>query len=315
VADFNLYNKIANMNKEMTPERLMHEKGVGAYGTFYLYMPFCDYTKANFLSNPDNFIEVFVRFSRAMGQRGSAETLRDVRGMAVKFFTEQGIYDLVCQNMPVYFINDANKFPDLYKALRPNNGTSFDNEAFWSFMAENPESFHLIMWLFSNRGTINSYRFMEAYSVNTYQWENEAKETYYVRYKWNPLQGLRDISANEAEFLAGYDPDALTNDLYAAIESGNYPEYELTVQLVPKAREQENKHEIFNKTLIWSERACPQIKVGKIVINKLPTNFHDEVELAYFSPSNTVPGITIPDDDMLMAMCFAHDDSWRNRRR
>lgn len=314
MADFKLFNKIANMNKEMIPERIMHERGVGAYGTFYLYMPFSDYTKAEFLCDTDNFIEVFVRFSRALGKRGSAETLRDVRGMAVKFFTNQGVYDLICQNMPVYFINDANKFPELYRALRPNNGTSFNNDAFWKFVSNNPESLHLIMWLYSNRGTINSYRFMEAYSVNTYLWENELKESYYVRYKWNPLQGIRDIPANEAEFLAGYDPDALTNDLFSAIENGNYPEYELTVQLIPKGKESEQR-EIFDTTLVWPERACPQIKVGKIVLNRLPSDFHDEVDLAHFSPSNTVPGIAVPDDDLLTAMCFAYDDSWRNRRR
>lgn len=313
--DFTLFNKVAEMNREMTPERLFHEKGVGAYGEFKLYMPFYDYTKANFLNDTEKSTEVFVRFSRALGKRGSSETARDLRGMFVKFFTNSGDYDLLCQNMPIFFINDAKKFPDLYQALRPKNGLSFDNEKFWEFMADNPETFHLIMWLFSNKGTIKSYRHMESFSVNTYIWRNKRNKTFYVRYQWVPLIGTKNISAQEAEFLAGYDPDALTNDLYNAIEEGIYPEYELSVQLIPEDVAKEFHFDILNRTMIWPERACPNIKVGKLILNRLPSDFHNEVELSYFSPSNIVSGIEIPHDEMLELMCFAYDDEWRNRRR
>ncbi|QHI73652.1 catalase [Aminipila terrae] len=315
MTDFLLFNKLAEMNREMTPERLFHEKGVGAYGKFNLYMPFFDYTKAGFLNNTEEPTEVFVRFSRALGRRGSSETARDIRGMSVKFFTGSGNYDLLCQNMPVFFINEAGKFPDLYAALRPVNGLSCDREKFWKFIADNPEAFHLIMWLFSNKGTIKSYRHMESFSVNTYIWRNEKNKIFYVRYHWTPLAGIKNISSQEAEFLAGYDPDALTNDLYKAIEDDIYPEYELSVQIIPENAAKEVPFDIFNKTLIWPERACPHIKVGKMTLNRLPSNFHDEVEMCYFSPSNIVPGIEIPDDEMLALMCFAHDDGWRNRRR
>lgn len=315
MTDFLLFNKLAELNKEMTPERLFHEKGVGAYGKFNLYMPFFDYTKADFLNDTEKSIEVFVRFSRALGRRGSAETSRDVRGMSVKFFTEGGDYDLLCQNMPVFFINDIEKVIDLYQALRPENGLSYDREKFWGFMVENPESFHLIMWMFSNKGTIKSYRHMESFSVNTYIWRNKEDKAFYVRYHWMPIMGVKNITAQEAEFLAGYEPDALTSDLYNAIENKNYPQYELSVQLIPENAIKEFHFDIFNKSLIWPERVCPHIKVGKLTLNKLPSNFHDEVELSYFSPSNIVPGIELPNDEMLALLCFAHDDEWRNRRR
>lgn len=315
MTDFILFNKLAEMNREMTPERLFHEKGVGAYGEFSLYMPFSDYTKADFLSNPEETIEVFVRFSKALGKRGSAETTRDIRGMSVKFYTEGGEYDLICQNMPIFFINQAKKFPGLYEALRPENGLTHDRQKFWEFMSSNPESFHLIMWLFSNRGTIKSYRYMEAFSVNTYLWKNRENRRFYVRYRWTPMAGTKNISPQEAEFLAGYDPDALTNDLYKAIDEGKFPQYELSVQLIPETAAKEFSFDILDKTLIWPERACPHIRLGKLTLNKLPSNFHDEVEMCYFSPSNVVEGIEIPDDEMLSLMCFAHDDGWRNRRR
>ncbi|WP_164914374.1 catalase [Aminipila luticellarii] len=315
MTDFLLFNKLAELNREMTPERLFHEKGVGAYGEFYLYMPFSDYTKADFLNNPEESTEVFVRFSRALGRRGSAETARDVRGMCTKFFTAGGDYDLMCQNMPVFFIKEAKKFPDLYDALRPQNGLSFDREKFWKFMSDNPEAFHLILWLFSNKGTIKSYRHMESFSVNTYIWRNQKNKIFYVRYQWMPLAGIQNIPSQEAEFLAGYDPDALTNDLYNAIEDGIYPEYELSVQIIPENAAKEFPFDIFDKTLTWPERACPHIKVGKLILNRLPSSFHDEVELCYFSPSHVVPGIEIPEDEMLALMCFSHDEEWRNRRR
>lgn len=315
MTDFLLFNQLAEMNRSMTPERLFHEKGVGAYGEFSLYMPFSDYTKAAFLGDPEKSTEVFVRFSRALGRRGSAETARDVRGMSVKFYTEAGDYDLLCQNMPVFFIDEANKFPELYQALRPQNGLSHDRESFWRFISKNPETLHLILWLFSNRGTMKSYRHMEAFSVHTYRWCNEKGKVFYVRYRWIPMAGAKTISAQEAEFLAGYEPDALTTDLYSAIEEGIYPEYELAVQIIPEHAVREFPFDIFRKTLIWPERICPYIKVGKLTLNRLPSDFHQEVELSYFSPSNTVPGIEIPEDELLNLMCFALDDEWRNRRR
>ncbi|QIB69487.1 catalase [Aminipila butyrica] len=315
MTDFLLFNKLAEMNRNMTPERLFHEKGVGAYGEFSLYMPFSDYTEATFLKDTEQTTEVFVRFSRALGRRGSAETARDIRGMSVKFYTEAGDYDLLCQNMPVFFINEAKKFPRLYEALRPRNGLSHDKESFWQFVAENPEALHLILWLYSNKGTIKSYRHMEAFSVHTYRWRNEKGKAFYVRYHWLPLGGTKNISAHEAEFLAGYDPDALTSDLYRAIEEGRYPEYELVVQIIPEHAAREFPFDIFNKTFVWPERSYPHVKVGRLTLNRLPSDFHQEVEMCYFSPSNRVPGIELPEDELLALMCFALDDEWRNRRR
>lgn len=303
------------MNRQMTPERLFYEKGVGAYGEFMLYMPFSDYCGAAFLRDPEYSTEVFVRFSRALGRKGSSETARDVRGMEVKFFTEDGEYDLLCQNLPVFLINSAEKFPKLYKALKPDNGFSKDREKFWRFMADNPETFHMLIWLFSSKGTIKSYINMEAFSVNTYIWRNNINQKFFVRYRWTPFAGVKNISAQESEFLAGYEPDTMTLDLYNAIENNRYPEYELSVQLIPCEEAEKLSFDIHNKTLIWPERLFPYVKVGKLVLNRIPNSFHDEVEMSYFSPSNTVKGIELPKDDLLGITCFACDEGFRNRRR
>lgn len=313
MTDFYLYNKLAELNSKMKPERIFHERGIGAYGKFQLYMPLYDFTKAQFLNETELPTEVFVRFSRALGHKGSAETCRDIRGMAVKFFTDEGEYDLFCQNMPVFFIDNPKKIFELYEAVRDEKGMSPNREKFWRFIADNPETSHILVWLFSDRGTVKSYKNMESWSVNTYLWRNKENKRFFVRYRWVPLQGVKNISAQEAEFLAGYAPDIMSKDLYESIETGHYPEYELMIQLIPEENVTD-KEQMYRKTLYWNDKKYPYLNIGRLTLNKIPADYFEEVEMAYLSPSHIVSGIEIPDDGMLELMCFACDDEHRHRR-
>lgn len=313
MTDFYLCSRMAELNSKMKPERIFHERGIGAYGKFQLYMPLYDFTKAQFLNETELPTEVFVRFSRALGQRGSAETYRDMRGMAVKFLTDDGEYDLICSNMPVFFVDNPEKIFNLYDAVRNEKGMLPDKEKFWKFMADNPETSHMLIWLFSDRGTIKSYRYMESYSVNTYIWRNREDKCFFVRYRWVPLNGIRSISAQEAEFLAGYAPDVMTKDLCDAVEEGHYPEYELMVQVVPQ-ESVKNPETLLRKTLLWPEKKYPYLNIGRLTLNRLPENYFEEIDMAYISPSHIVPGIEIPEDSMTELMCFACDDEYRHRR-
>lgn len=314
MTDFFLYNKIAELNNMMKPERLFFEKGTGAYGKFQLYMPLSDYTNAELFNNTELPYDVFVRFSRAMGQRGSAETLRDIRSMEVKFFLDTGEYDLISLSIPVFFSDIPEKLIELMELLKSDEMIYNDKNKLWEFVANTPESIRALLWLYSSRGTIKSYRYMESFSVFYYIWENKHRKKFYIKYRWVPFEKVQSITAHEAEFLAGYAPNTVSIDLHNAIAEKNNPEYELLVQILSEEQFSRNLN-YKSKVLTWSESLVPYIKIGKLTLNRLPTNHQEEVELRYLSPSNLIKGIELPEDKLLELICFAYDESFRHRRR
>ena len=231
--DVHLIEKLAHFDRERIPERVVHAKGAGAHGFFKPYRSMEKYTCADFLRHPENETPVFVRFSTVVGSKGSPDTLRDPRGFAVKFYTQQGNYDLVGNDLPVFFIRDAIKFPDMVHAFKPAPDTNIpDANRFWDFVSLHPESTHMITWLFSDRGTIRSYRTIEGFGVHTYVWVNAEGKAIYVKYHWKPAAGVESLDRHEAARLAGADPDVATRDLREWIASGKTAEYELHVQMM-----------------------------------------------------------------------------------
>lgn len=309
-----LIENLARLNRMKIPEPTIHAKGAGAHGIFIPYMSMKDYTKACFLQDVNTETPVFVRFSRMMGRAGSADTVRDVRGFYVKFFTGDGIYDLIGINFPVFFIRDPNKYPSLLEALSPCPKTNIRNpELLWKFAAENRESMHMLTWLYSDRGTIKSYRNIEGHSVHTYVWENINGERFWVRYHWKPLQGVKNISRQEAEFLAGYDPDAAARDLAGIFEEGGKVSYELCVQIIPTKQKTENEMSLLDPVCVWPESLVPSVRVGKMILDRGVENYHEEVEKACFCPGNIIPGIFLSKEPLLIAVTFACRDEQRYR--
>lgn len=312
--DIRLIETLTQLNRERIPERIIHAKGAGAHGFFRPYMPMSDYTSAAFLQNTDKKIPVCVRFSTMTGSRGSADTARDPRGFAVKFYTSEGNYDLLSINFPVYFIRDAIKLPALIQSLKPAQDTNLtEADRFWRFVAENPETTHMVTWLYSDRGTIKSYRHMEGYGTNTYLWVTKKGDRHFVRYHWKPLLGVKDITRQEAEFLSGFDPDAATRDLYDSLDRREHTEYELSVQLVPYEDQHEYDFDLLDATKIWPEEDIPLTKVGKMTLDERPENFFEEVEQIAFSPANIVPGIEFSFDRLLQGLIFFTVDAQRHR--
>ena len=316
--DVHLIEKLAHFDRERIPERVVHAKGAGAHGYFQVYKSMSKYTCAKFLQNPKIKTPVFVRFSTVVGARGSADTVRDPRGFAVKFYTEDGNYDLVGNHLPVFFIRDAIKFPDMVHAFKPSPDTNIPtassaNSRFWDFISLTPESTHMITWLFSDRGTIKSYRKIEGFGVNTYQWVNAKGKAVYVKYHWKPKAGLETIDRHEATRLAGEDPDIATRDLYDTIASGKTVEYELNVQVMNVADEFKQDFDPLDPTKTWPEDKFPLIPVGKMVLNRNPENYFAETEQAAFCPASIVPGIELSADKLLQGRVFSYPDTQRHR--
>jgi catalase len=316
--DVHLIEKLAHFDRERIPERVVHAKGAGAHGYFQVYKSMAKYTCAKFLQDPKKKTPVFVRFSTVVGSRGSADTARDPRGFAVKFYTEDGNYDLVGNNLPVFFIRDAIKFPDMVHAFKPAPDTGFPtsssaNSRFWDFISLTPESTHMITWLFSDRGTVKSYRKMEGFGVNTYKWVNAEGNAVYVKYHWKPKAGIETINRHEATRLAGEDPDIATRDLYETIASGKTVEYELCVQIMEIADEFKQDFDPLDATKTWPEDKFPLMPVGKIVLNRNPENFFAETEQAAFCPASIVPGIDFSADKLLQGRIFSYADTQRHR--
>jgi len=316
--DVHLIEKLAHFNRERIPERVVHARGAGAHGYFQVYESMAKYTRAKFLQEPKNQTPVFVRFSTVVGAKGSADTVRDPRGFAVKFYTEEGNYDLVGNNLPVFFIRDAIKFPDMVHAFKPAPDTNIPtassaNSRFWDFIFLTPESTHMITWLFSDRGTVKSYRTMEGFGVNTYKWVNSEGKAVYVKYHWKPLAGIETIDRHEATRLAGVDPDIATRDLYDTIASGKTVEYELKVQIMEIADELKLSFDPLDVTKTWPEDSYPLMSVGRMVLNRNPENFFAEVEQAAFCPASIVPGIDLSADKLLQGRAFAYADTQRYR--
>jgi catalase len=309
---------MAHFDRERIPERVVHAKGAGAHGYFQTYKSMKPYTKAKFLQNTKQKTSVFVRFSTVTGGRGSADTVRDPRGFAVKFYTEDGNYDLVGINLPVFFIRDAIKFPDMVHAFKGSPDTNMPSassahNSFWDFISLTPESTHMITWLFSDRGTPKSYRMQEGFGVNTYVWVNAKGKAVDIKYHWKPKLGVQNLDRHEATHLAGVDPDFLTRDLHDAIARGEEVEFELNVQMMDITDELKQDFDPLDPTKTWPEDKFPLMPVGKMVLNKNPDNFFTEVEQAAFCPASIVPGIEFSADKLLQGRTFSYADTQRHR--
>ncbi|UTR12256.1 catalase [Evansella sp. LMS18] len=316
--DFHFREKMTHFDHERIPERVVHARGYGVHGHFQVYEPLTDLTKAKFLQDPSVKTPVFVRFSTVAGQRGSSDTVRDTRGFATKFYTEEGNYDLVANNMPVFFIQDAMKFPDVVHAVKPEPHNEIPqataaHDTFWDFVVNNTESAHMIMWLLSDRAIPRSYRMMEGFGVHTFRLVNEEGKGRFVKFHWKPVLGVHSLLWDEAHMLWGRDADYHRKDLYEAIESGHYPEFELGIQVIEEEDEFKFDFDVLDPTKIWPEEDVPVRLVGKMTLNKNPDNFFAETEQVAFHPGHVVPGIDFTNDPLLQGRLFSYTDTQLTR--
>jgi catalase len=312
--DFILREKITHFDHERIPERVVHARGSAAHGTFKLYKSLSAITRANFLNDVAAETPVFVRFSTVAGSRGSTDLARDVRGFAVKFYTQEGNFDLVGNNMPVFFIQDAIKFPDLIHAVKPEPHNEMPQAAsahdtFWDFISLMPESTHMIMWLMSDRALPRSYRMMEGFGVHTFRLVNKAGEACFVKFHWKPLLGVHSLAWDEAQKISGKDPDFHRRDLWDAIEAGAFPEWELGIQVVPEADEHKFDFDLLDPTKLIPEELVPVQKIGKMTLNRNPDNFFAETEQVAFHVGHIVPGIDFTNDPLLQGRLFSYTDT------
>ncbi|MBW1710058.1 MAG: catalase [Deltaproteobacteria bacterium] len=312
--DVHLLEKLGHFDRERIPERVVHAKGAGAWGYFEVTADVTNYTKANFLSKIGKKTEVFVRFSTVGGEKGSADAARDPRGFAVKFYTEEGNYDLVGNNTPVFFIRDPLKFPDFIHTQKRHPATNCkDPDMFWDFLSLTPESIHQVTVLFSDRGTPATHRNMNGYSSHTFKWYNDKGEYHWVQYHFKTDQGIKSLTRQEAETLSGKDPDHATRDLYEAIQRGDYPSWTLEMQIMTPEQAKDYRFDIFDITKVWPHSDIPPTTIGKLVLNRNPENYFAEVEQAAFCPGNLVPGIAASPDKMLQARLFSYHDTHLHR--
>ncbi|AIM38622.1 catalase [Sphingobacterium sp. ML3W] len=313
--DIHLIEKLAAFDRERIPERVVHARGAGAFGEFVAAQDFSAVTVANFLGQAGKKTPLFVRFSTVTHQQGSPETYRDPRGFAVKFYTEEGNYDLVGNNLPVFFIRDAIKFPDMVHAFKPSpitNGASDPNRVF-DFFSNLPESTHMLTWLFSDYGTPANYRQMEGNGVHAYKWVNEQGEVTYVKYKWVPLQEAKNLTAAEAALIQAQSIEHATLDLYHEIEKGNFPKWDLYVQMLKKEDFEALDFNPIDVTKVWPEQVAKSVKVGTMTLNENPSNYFQQVEQAAFSPGTLVYGIEPSEDKLLQGRLFSYSDTQRYR--
>lgn len=312
--DFHLREKLTHFDHERIPERVVHARGTGVHGEFQLYESMKEYTKAGFLQDPNVKTSLFVRFSTVVGFRGSADTVRDVRGFAIKFYTQEGNYDLVANNFPVFFIQDAIKFPDFVHAIKPEPDTevpqaSAAHDTLWDFVANNQETAHTIIWTMSDRALPRSYRMMEGFGVHTFRFINEEGKSTFVKFHLKPLLGVHSLVWDETQKIAGKDPDFNRKDLQEAIDNGNFPEYEVGVQLLAEEDEFSLDFDILDATKLWPEEDVPVKIIGKITLNKNVDNFFAEVEQVAFHPGHVVPGIDFTNDPLLQGRLFSYTDT------
>ncbi|MGI5336201.1 catalase [Streptomyces sp. CA-181903] len=312
--DFHNREKLTHFDHERIPERVVHARGAGAYGYFEPYQSLSEYTCADFLAEAGRRTPVFVRFSTVQGPRGSADTVRDVRGFATKFYTREGNYDLVGNNMPVFFIQDAIKFPDFVHAVKmePHNeiptGASA-HDTFWDFCSLQPESTHMLMWLMSDRAIPRSYRMMQGFGVHTFRFVTADGRGTFVKFHWKPKLGVHSLVWDETQIIAGRDPDFNRRDLWESIEAGEYPEWELGVQLVPEENEFDFDFDLLDATKIIPEEQVPVRPIGRMVLNRNPQNFFAETEQVAFHTANVVPGIDFTNDPLLQGRNFSYLDT------
>lgn len=316
--DFILREKITHFDHERIPERIVHARGVGAHGYFQSYKNHSNLSKAAFLTDPDHQTPVFVRFSTVQGPRGSADTVRDIRGFAIKFYTQEGNFDLVGNNAPVFFVQDAIKFPDFVHAVKPEphnevptGGSAHDT--FWDFVSLVPESAHAVMWAMSDRAIPRNLRSIQGFGVHTFRLVNTEGKGRFVKFHWTPKQGVVSLVWDEAQKLAGKDPDFHRRDLQKAIEDGNYPEWELGVQIVEEEDEFKFDFDILDPTKLIPEELVPVTPLGKLVLNRMPDNFFAETEQAAFCPAHIVPGIDFSNDPLLQGRLFSYTDTQISR--
>jgi catalase len=312
--DVHLLEKLGHFDRERIPERVVHAKGSGAGGYFEVTADVTKYTKAKFLSQVGKRTEVFARFSTVGGEKGSADAARDPRGFAVKFYTEEGNYDFVGNNTPVFFIRDPLKFADFIHTQKRNPSTNCkDPDMFWDFLSLTPESIHQVTILFSDRGTPATFRNMNGYSSHTYKWYNDKGKYFWVQYHFKTDQGIKNLTREEATRISGEDPDHATRDLHEAIKRGDFPSWTLEMQIMTPEQAKDYRWDIFDITKVWPHGDFPPIKIGKLVLNRNPVNYFAEVEQAAFCPGNLVPGIAASPDKMLQARLFSYHDTHIHR--
>jgi catalase len=312
--DFILREKITHFDHERIPERVVHARGAAAHGTFQVYKSLARWTKAKFLQDPARKTPVFVRFSTVAGSRGSSDLARDVRGFAVKFYTEEGNFDLVGNNIPVFFIQDAVKFPDLVHAVKPEPHNEIPQAAsahdtFWDFISLMPEAMHMIMWVMSDRAIPRSLRMMEGFGVHTFRLVNDKGEARFVKFHWKPLLGVHSVLWDEALKISGKDPDFHRRDLWEAIAGGAYPEWELGLQVIEEKDEDAFDFDLLDPTKIVPEELVPVQRVGRLVLDRNPDNFFAETEQVAFHPGHIVPGIDFTNDPLLQGRLFSYTDT------
>src|SRR5688572_3720506 len=312
--DFILREKITHFDHERIPERVVHARGSAAHGYFQVYEPMTQYTKAAFLQDPSHKTPVFVRFSTVAGSRGSTDLARDVRGFAVKFYTEEGNFDLVGNNIPVFFIQDAMKFPDLVHAVKPEPHNEIPQAAsahdtFWDFISLMPESMHMIMWVMSDRAIPRSFRMMEGFGVHTFRFINDRSKSRFVKFHWKPLLGIHSVVWDEAQKISGKDPDFHRRDLWESIENGDFPEWELGVQIVEEKDEHNFEFDLLDPTKIIPEEIVPVRRIGRLTLNRNPDNFFAETEQVAFHVGHIVPGIDFTNDPLMQGRLFSYTDT------
>ncbi|QQP70522.1 catalase [Carnobacterium sp. CS13] len=312
--DIHFYRKQSRFNRERIPEKVVHARGFGVYGDFELTKSMKEYTVADFLQEPGTVTPVFTRFSNFIGNKGSKDTAVDIRGFAVKFYTQEGNYDMLSLQFPVFIMSDAIKFMDVTHAVKPNQTTDIPqatvaHERFWDYVANNQESAHMVMWLMSLRGRPRSWRMMEGWPINTFRFINKDGKSTFVRFVWKPKLGVHSLLMEEANMIGGIDPDFHRRDMIEAIEKGAYPEYELGVQLVPDEDEFKYDFDVLDSTKLWPEEVIPVEIIGKLTLNRLVDNFFAEEEQSSFDPSTLIPGIGFTNDPVLQGRSFAYRDT------
>ena len=316
--DHILREKIMHFDHERIPERVVHARGAAAHGVFELYENMSKVTKAGFLNDTNLKTPVFVRFSTVAGSRGSADTARDVRGFSVRFYTQEGNFDLVGNNVPVFFVQDAIKFPDLIHSVKPEPHNeipqaSSAHDTFWDFISMVPETTHTIMWVMSDRGIPRSFADMEGFGVHTFRFVDAVGKSIFVKFHWKPLAGVHSLVWDEAVKLAGKDADFHRRNLWDSIDKGQYPEWELGVQIVPEADEHKFDFDLLDATKLIPESLVPVQMIGKMTLNRNPDNYFAETEQVAFHPGHLVPGIDFSNDPLLQGRLFSYSDTQLSR--
>lgn len=311
--DFVFVDEMAHFGQERIPERVVHAKGAGAHGVFEVTKDISKFSKAKVFENGEK-TAVFARFSTVGGEKGSADTARDPRGFAIKFYTREGNWDMVGNNTPIFFIRDAILFPSFIHTQKRNPKTNLkDPDMFWDFLSLRPESTHQVCFLFSDRGTPDGFRFMDGFGSHTFKLVNKHGESHFCKFHFKVDQGIRNLDAKKAELLQGQDPDYATRDLFNAIENGDYPSWTLKIQVMTSKEADKVGFNPFDVTKVWSQKTYPLMEVGRLTLKQNPSNYHAQVEQVAFSPAHMVPGIEASPDKMLQGRLFSYSDTHRHR--